>query len=102
MANDRSKGNLKATLAMWLKDPHCHWCGVLTFLVFTAGKLPNRAATRDHIVSRNNPKSRGHRANVVLACHACNKQRGQDEVAITHAKRLSKRERVLRDIARSL
>lgn len=60
-----------------------------------------RAATRDHIISRNHPKSRGSPSQIVLACHACNAQRGRDEVAIIHAKRLSKREETLRLIAQS-
>lgn len=68
-------------------DPHCHWCGVETWLPVSgapkqsgAQNRPHkRMATRDHIESRNqgDPLRRG--KEVVLACHQCNIRREQKE-----------------------
>jgi hypothetical protein len=61
---------------LWRRDPHCFWCGRLT--VFEAYGVPH-AATIEHIYPRGHPKRRSPRKvlpETVLACHACNQERG--------------------------
>lgn len=94
------KKNLLADL--WARTSRCYWCDCPTILT-AAIPLPPNAATRDHIISRNNPRSRGHRAFPVLACHECNSQRNIDEQAITHVGQpKSTRDTILRLIAQSV
>lgn len=69
-------------LRLWNKDPHCHWCGVLTVII-DHPKLknpPDNLATVDHLRSKLNAQ-RGvdHRVNTVLACLKCNNRRALEE-----------------------
>lgn len=76
---------LKRRLRMFKRNPHCFWCGVEVVLF---GGGPN-LATIDHLYSRLHPlraskHASGHdRANVlhVLACTACNSERGTCDLA---------------------
>lgn len=59
------------------EDPHCFWCGKLT--VLTDAKQRN-AATLDHLYSQQHPRRRSNGiTDTVLACRACNVQRGDYE-----------------------
>ena len=73
----------------------CWWCGRLVQIVeCNDGKLPDDAATIDHLDSRLNPlrgKSRGRRR--VMACHACNHERGAIEEACMPIEQLRQRAR---------
>lgn len=65
---------------LWKKNPHCHWCGVLT-IDYRDRKHHHygNEATLDHMYSRYSPL-RGKRTYVnVLACYKCNNQRCQKE-----------------------
>jgi 5-methylcytosine-specific restriction endonuclease McrA len=63
---------------LWHEDPRCFWCGKLT--VLTDAKQRN-AATLDHLYSRSHPKRKSSGvAETVLACRACNIQRGDYEM----------------------
>lgn len=88
---------------LWRATPFCHWCGTKTQLMqVNGGKQPANSATRDHVISRNNPKSRGHRGQPVLSCLACNRQRAKDEHNIERAVRLNAREDAQRAIAHAI
>jgi len=67
---------------LWRKDPHCNWCGRLTVLYPSdTKKLPEDAATIDHMIDRNDPshdyKVKQGKQTTVLACRRCNEQRSQ-------------------------
>jgi hypothetical protein len=81
---------------LWEEDPHCHWCGKLTYMVlyppgeeFMLKKQTSQMATIDHIYSRLHPKRleapRGERhedlSRTVLACFQCNQERSRREQA---------------------
>lgn len=75
-------------LALYRKDPHCHWCKRKTRLVYaTDGILPLDAATKDHVYSRLDPKRKhaekknGGKHVMVLACRSCNAERAAKEHA---------------------
>lgn len=63
------------------KNPHCHWCGVLTEL--TVGQRDCRTpttATTDHVKCRPECETQEEwdaETNLVLACHACNTRRAE-------------------------
>lgn len=77
------------------RDPHCHWCGVLTVWYSQPTKheeMPNNAATLDHLYSRFNPERITPIDNVertVLACLECNRRRSVEEEAKIHGKALN-------------
>lgn len=76
---------------LWNRDPHCFWCGRETRLCENGGvnrKLPDDAATVDHIRSRLSPNRKQpndrpgwHTGITVLACYRCNNVRGRHEIA---------------------
>lgn len=89
-------------LHLWEKNPHCHWCGELTELTNCPdGKIPNNAATIDHLYSRYDVrrwvKRKPGEVKKVLACYACNQRRSIEETA-----RLSKEEIFMRSQGFSL
>lgn len=72
-----SKRRRRRREALFAQDPHCFWCGKL--VVLTLAKQRN-AATLDHLYSRLHPSRRDNGiAQTVLACRACNIQRGDYE-----------------------
>lgn len=63
--------------ALWRYDPHCFWCGKLTVLTEATQR---NAATLDHLYSQFHPKRNSNGlTDTVLACRACNIQRGDYE-----------------------
>ena len=79
-------GVRKRKLALFNKDPHCHWCGCLTTIDHPAnikGHPPKNMATVDHLVSRYNlsrwEKPPTNEERTVLACFECNQKRGIEE-----------------------
>ena len=79
--------------------PNCFWCGRLTYRMQRGQKVfHDQTATRDHIV----PKSRGgghHLSNLVLACHDCNKKRGDMDAEAFGLLMWTKRKRLIDDAA---
>lgn len=84
---------------MWRRNPRCYWCGRHTRLLNINGGLqPPDMATIDHLFSRINEDRRNHSAGIwkvshsgnpyvvrrVLACYACNSERGRRETKLTH------------------
>lgn len=77
-ARDDREGLLRIRQRLFRADPHCFWCGCLTRLGAINGP---RQATIDHLYSRLHPKRLDrHREQKgvlhVLACSACNNERG--------------------------
>ncbi len=77
--------NRKLKIALFNKDPHCHWCKKVTKLVCEPSLKCNDPlmATIDHVVSRYNirrwvKKKRGD-VRKVLACYECNYNRSINE-----------------------
>jgi hypothetical protein len=68
---------------LWLEDPHCHWCGIITrWLSPEGGKLPEDAATIDHLYTRYEMEKRKEMGNpCVLACNKCNHDLGEQATA---------------------
>lgn len=72
---------------LWvLQDGKCHWCGcdcILLEPMEKRARLPDKAATLDHLRSRYDPDRRARPANgeprQVMACNACNFRRARDE-----------------------
>jgi len=58
--------------------PFCFWCNRQTTLVRGFGDSPPDGATVDHLYSRLHPK-RFVDSSKVLACYACNQERGRAE-----------------------
>ena len=77
----------KQRRALWLKDPHCYWCGVRTFLPSRVGKSPKakNEATIDHLRPRHHPgrlePAKNQEVRRVLSCWECNNKRDQVETA---------------------
>jgi hypothetical protein len=71
----------KRKLNLWKKDPHCFWCEELTIIHKhkQGRKIPDNAATLDHIVTRLNPLRGKIKGRTVLACNRCNFLRGKME-----------------------
>ena len=73
-------------LKLWRRDPHCHWCGVRTVLpTDNSGRQFATLATLDHLdnrLSKDRVKNKHHTERTVLACAACNSERGR--LACTH------------------
>ncbi len=68
--------------SLFIKDPHCTWCGVKTHRFM--GVEDDALGTLDHIRSR--PECRTYAeytdpSNKVLACAGCNKRRNDETVA---------------------
>lgn len=71
-------------LRLFRADPHCFWCGKLTFVDVEINH--SRLATVDHLYSRLHPEREiKHRQQKgvlhVLACRSCNHRRAVDEQA---------------------
>lgn len=104
MVKQRLKHRLRR---LWEKDPRCHWCGKPTFLIltppgvdFNIGKQHPKMATIDHLRSRydSTRKERSPEDNeprTVLACHACNDKRNEEEQAQVPTEERSRRSRYL-------
>jgi len=83
----------QARWLLWRREPHCHWCGVLTTLPSAEGKmypeykpgskLSLEAATLDNLYEKRDPRrinykrSSGEIYYNVLACHECNRDRAR-------------------------
>jgi len=84
-------------LKLWVKDPHCHYCGIETILSHDMPQgvsyLPNMA-TIDHVYSRLNPLRQTQRQKLVLSCNLCNNYRArleEDKLSVEEKKARSKR-----------
>lgn len=81
-----SKNFQRQRKALWSRDPHCHWCGVLTALPTPGGspKAKNEA-TIDHLRPRHHPgrlePAKNQEVRRVLSCWKCNNERDQRESA---------------------
>lgn len=68
---------------MWLKNPHCQYCGVETILIDDLNlkglKTPPNTATIDHKYSRYNPLRNTEKQEYILCCSLCNNYRAQLE-----------------------
>jgi hypothetical protein len=65
---------------LWDADPHCYWCKRVTVFMNPAdGRLPDDAATLDHLYSRLNPDRDRDPHTAVLACRKCNQERARLE-----------------------
>src|SRR6185503_18043250 len=66
--------------------PFCHWCGIaLVLVVSDNGRLPDNAATIDHLrsrfdLTRQEPKINAYEERTVLACYGCNQRRSAEEM----------------------
>lgn len=82
MSKGKNIGNRVRVARMWVNDPRCHWCKVVTTRV-TGGqiRLEPHAATYDHLYHKSDPmrSTRKGRHVGVLACYECNQKRGRDE-----------------------
>ena len=74
---------------LWLKDPHCHYCGCHTVWYTGSGGVdrPPNAATLDHIIPRTDPIRHilpyYPQELLVLCCNKCNNVRGKrDEMKL--------------------
>lgn len=80
MGKYRKSYNKRRVNKLWVENPHCHWCNILTTREGRLGKnLPDNAATFDHLYHRSDPQrftKKGRNAGV-LACYACNQKRGR-------------------------
>lgn len=69
-------------LKLWVKDPHCHYCGIETILSHDMPQgvtyVPNMA-TVDHVYSKLNPLRDRVQQKFVLACNLCNNYRARLE-----------------------
>jgi hypothetical protein len=103
-----AKGDLKYRLRrLWKKDPKCHWCGEPTFLILIPegvelkiGKQHPKMATIDHLYSRYDPERKERfdgEPQTVLACHACNDRRNEEEQAAVPVEERTKRARELNE-----
>lgn len=68
------------------KSPYCHWCNrpVFEYPHVRGRKVPDDAATVDHLVSRywgKRPNVFGRQKTLVLACFQCNGLRSKQETA---------------------
>ena len=72
-----SKNTNKATKRyrrkLWVRNPHCWWCGCLTALSSDEDGQPN-FATIDHLIPSSKGGSNAH-DNLVLSCAGCNQER---------------------------
>jgi hypothetical protein len=69
---------------LWLENPLCHWCGIETIWIElkNGGKLPDDAATIDHLYTRYELEKRQEMGNPrVLACNKCNHDLGEKATA---------------------
>jgi len=78
--------NRTVKIALWNKDPRCHWCKrptILTNLPYIKGSPDPRMATIDHVVSRYHAqrwvKKQPREKRRVLACYECNHNRSTQE-----------------------
>ncbi len=78
----RPSKNRKRVLALWAKDPRCHWCRELTTIepARVPQPLPPHRATLDHLypkrIRSQPPKGVTDIGAAVLACYSCNTTRG--------------------------
>lgn len=88
MPSSKTSRRKKRLKNLHLKNPHCHWCGMLTKIdrVKTGDRPDDLMATLDHVYSRLHPARRTMlklgRFKVqltVLACHSCNSLRSAIE-----------------------
>lgn len=82
-----SKALTKQRRNLWLRDPHCYYCGVETIFDFDRkGPVPPNFATIDHLRPRHHPLRREPAKNGevrhVLACFKCNNERDTRELAV--------------------
>lgn len=88
---------------LWLENPHCHWCGILTVLIDNGNGLkkhPDNMATIDHVKSRYDKTRR--KNNVwVLACRKCNQKRNNEETKSIPLEELRERAKRHNKIKRS-
>jgi hypothetical protein len=79
-------------LRLWkFQDGLCYWCGLPTFLpgqqgyLRPKGTLSGKAATYDHLYSRNNPRRHTIKGPhpAVMACNSCNHSRAKVEQKIS-------------------
>lgn len=68
---------------LWIKDPHCVYCGVETILPDDCNEkgkpAPPNMATIDHKYSKLNPLRNVVKQEYLLCCNLCNNYRGQIE-----------------------
>lgn len=81
-----NEGRRRRVECWWQQGGLCWWCHKPTVLMKTMkpyGRLPANAATLDHLYSKWNPlrktKPQHGERRLVMACHACNNNRGRDE-----------------------
>lgn len=77
LKNGKDANNTINKRRLWMRDPHCHWCGVLTRLPLPGEEncSAHDAATLDHVIPKLQRQRISDRDKVVLACHMCNQQR---------------------------
>lgn len=61
---------------MFRANPHCFWCGTVTALRREKPIALPDSATVDHLYSKLHPERKINRS-YVLACYACNNERGK-------------------------
>lgn len=79
-------GRRQRTLLWRQQNGLCHWCNQPTRLLkLNGGKVPDDAATIDHLDSRLNPERGKHKGELrhVMACSKCNQQRARQEELAT-------------------
>lgn len=75
----------RARDALFAKNPHCHWCNVLTLHPSVSPPFDPNMATLDHVKPRRECTSfEQYRAetNHVLSCMECNQQRDAVDIAL--------------------
>ena len=80
---------------LYEQNPYCHWCQrKLQLIEKPGGKLPDDAATIDHLRSRYDPlrqvPATRNECRRVLACFRCNFERGRKEILENHNLQVNK------------
>lgn len=78
----RKKSRMRRKRNLMARDPHCYWCGCEVFLYRIQPKMrvPDNAATIDHLFSRViGPRKNLHQEVTVLSCKKCNEERSEFE-----------------------
>ena len=72
--NRKRKTPWERKVKLFEANPHCHWCGRLTFLwkPIPHETTPLLAASIDHLVPRPHCGYNNGKREVVLSCHECN------------------------------
>lgn len=79
-----SKAISRQRRRFWLRDPRCHYCGVITVFEHEKGTPKDNYATIDHLRPRHHPERHvpaNGEVRHVLACFRCNNDRDKRELA---------------------